>query len=197
MKCLIADDHWIVRKGMISIIENHFSELVFDQASSIAEIFSFLKKNQYSLLFLDFCYLDGTLKDVISEIKSISNPARIVVMSSSITYFDYLVIKPHVNVILSKHNTQASIISNLHKMFSSEESFMTSYHQPFFDKVDLLSDRELEIVKLIISGYGNKEMVNKLGLKENTISTMRKRAFDKLQIDNNVELINFFMQSVL
>jgi DNA-binding CsgD family transcriptional regulator len=60
-----------------------------------------------------------------------------------------------------------------------------------------LSDRELEIVKLIISGYGNKEMVNKLGLKGNTISTMRKRTFDKLQIDNNVELINFFMQSVL
>lgn len=52
-------------------------------------------------------------------------------------------------------------------------------------------------MKLIINGYGNKEMVNKLDLKENTISTLRKRAFDKLEIDNNVELINLFMQSVL
>lgn len=44
MNCLIADDHWIVRKGMISIMENHFSDLHFDQAGRISEIFSTLEK---------------------------------------------------------------------------------------------------------------------------------------------------------
>jgi DNA-binding NarL/FixJ family response regulator len=197
MNCLIADDHWIVRKGMISIMENHFSDLHFDQASRISEIFSMLEKKNCSLLLLDFFYTDGVLKKSISEIKSISNDAKIIVMSSSITYFDYLEIKDHVNAILSKQSSQAAIINCIQKVLFEDTSYINNYHQLFFDKVDLLSSRELEIVKLIINGYGNKEMVNKLDLKENTISTLRKRAFDKLEIENNVELINLFMQSVL
>lgn len=197
MNCLIADDHWIVRKGMISIMENHFSDLHFDQASRISEIFSMLEKKSCSLLLLDFFYADGALKKSIFKIKSISNNAKIIVMSSSITYFDYLEIKDHVNAILSKESSQAAIINCIQKVLIEGTSYINNYHQLFFDKVDLLSSRELEIVKLIINGYGNKEMVNKLDLKENTISTLRKRAFDKLEIENNVELINLFMQSVL
>jgi DNA-binding NarL/FixJ family response regulator len=196
MKCLIADDHWIFRKGMITVIENHFPELIFDQASGIKEIFSMIQKNQYSLLLLDFMYPDGTLKDVISEIKAITGSVKIIVMSSSITYFDYLEIKSHSNIILSKHVSPATLVRTFDTILSNDESFTVVYHQPFFDKVDLLSDRELEIVKLIIDGYGNKEMINKMGLKGNTISTMKKRAFDKLQVDNDIDLINFFMQSV-
>jgi DNA-binding NarL/FixJ family response regulator len=197
MNCLIADDHWVVRKGMISIVKNHFPDLIFDQACGISEIFLLLERKSYSLLFLDFLFADGALNKSIAQIKSISNNAKIIVMSSSVTYFDYLEIKNYINAIVSKQSTQASIIQSIEKVLLNDGSYENNYHQAFFNKVDLLSDRELEIVKLIFEGYGNKEMVNKLGLKENTISTMRKRAFDKLSLDNNVELINFFLQSVI
>ncbi|OOV19977.1 response regulator transcription factor [Flavobacterium sp. LM4] len=196
MNCLIADDHWIVRRGMMSIMENHFSDLYFDQAGRISEISSMLEKKSYHLLILDFFYADGTLKNSISNIKLISNNTRIIVLSSSITYFDYLEIKDHVNAILCKQSSQAAIINCVQKVLF-EGTYINNYHQLFFDKVASLSSRELEIVKLIINGYGNKEIVNKLDLKENTISTLRKRAFDKLEIENNVELINLFMLSVL
>jgi len=68
MNCLIADDHWIVRKGMISIMENHFSDLHFDQAGRISEIFSTLEKKSCHLLLLDFFYTDGALKKSILKL---------------------------------------------------------------------------------------------------------------------------------
>ena len=54
---------------------------------------------------------------------------------------------------------------------------------------DKLSNRENEIVKLLIKGEGNLEISNGLGIQMSTVSTYKNRVFEKLRINNLVELI--------
>ena len=56
----------------------------------------------------------------------------------------------------------------------------------------VLSDRELEIAKLMVKGLGNLEISNVLNLKSTTISTYKSRIFEKLEIDNLPALIHVF-----
>ena len=55
-----------------------------------------------------------------------------------------------------------------------------------------LSKREFEIVQLLIKGEGNLEISNKLEIQMSTVSTYKNRVFEKLKINNLVELIEKF-----
>ncbi len=54
--------------------------------------------------------------------------------------------------------------------------------------LDKLSDRELEVVEYLAMGFGAKEISQKMDLDITTVSTYRRRAFDKLQVKNFVEM---------
>jgi len=58
-----------------------------------------------------------------------------------------------------------------------------------FNPFDKLSKREIEIVKLLVKGDGNLEISNGLGIQMSTVSTYKNRVFEKLKINNLVELI--------
>ena len=53
-----------------------------------------------------------------------------------------------------------------------------------------LSTREIEVLKLILSGKKNKEIAEELEINEKTVSTYKTRLFKKLNVTNLVELIN-------
>ena len=54
--------------------------------------------------------------------------------------------------------------------------------------IDNLSNREYEISKLLVNGYGNLEIANKLNIQMSTVSTYKNRVFEKLNINNIVAL---------
>ncbi len=54
--------------------------------------------------------------------------------------------------------------------------------------IDLLSDRELEVVEYYAIGMGTKEIAQKMNLDMTTISTFRRRAFEKMDVQNAIEL---------
>lgn len=59
--------------------------------------------------------------------------------------------------------------------------------------IDALSDRELEVVEYVAIGMGAKEIANKMNLDITTISTYRRRAFEKLGVQNMIELKDKFL----
>lgn len=59
--------------------------------------------------------------------------------------------------------------------------------------IDLLSDRELEVMEYVAIGMGTKEIAQKMNLDITTISTYRRRAFEKLDVQNTIELKEKFL----
>jgi DNA-binding NarL/FixJ family response regulator len=58
--------------------------------------------------------------------------------------------------------------------------------------VERLSKREFQIFKLLAEGNGNIEISNSLNLKMSTISTYKKKIFEKLQVKNVVDLVRIY-----
>ena len=56
--------------------------------------------------------------------------------------------------------------------------------------LDQLSSRELEVSRYLVQGMGNQEICNRLNLQKSTVSTYKNRIFEKLNINNVVELIS-------
>jgi DNA-binding NarL/FixJ family response regulator len=55
-----------------------------------------------------------------------------------------------------------------------------------------LSNREVEVARLLIKGFGNMEIADMLSIKKSTVSTFKNRIFEKLEIDNLADLIDTF-----
>ena len=56
------------------------------------------------------------------------------------------------------------------------------------NKFKVLSDRESEIAMLILDGKKTNDIANKLNLKSNTISTVKKRIFEKVGVESSIQL---------
>jgi DNA-binding CsgD family transcriptional regulator len=54
-------------------------------------------------------------------------------------------------------------------------------------ELKILTDREKEIVQYLIEGHSTKDIADKLSIKSNTVSTIKKNAFSKLKVSNIVE----------
>ena len=92
-KCLVADDHWISRKGLIYTISKKFDNFTFDEASSLDEIIERLKENKYDLLLFDFDYSDNNIASRIELIMELAPEAKIVIITSLLTYFQFFTLK--------------------------------------------------------------------------------------------------------
>ena len=65
-------------------------------------------------------------------------------------------------------------------------------HSSDSHSVERLSKREFQIFKLLAEGNGNIEISNILNLKMSTISTYKKKIFEKLQVKNVVDLVRIY-----
>ena len=111
-----------------------------------------------------------------------------------------------INGFIEKHNETKTLIEAI-QCISMGESYMGNelkdrIIQNFSNKnnienrnmseiLDSITNRELEVIKLICDGCNSKEISNKLFISFNTVETHRKRIFQKLQIKNSIGLIRF------
>ena len=98
--------------------------------------------------------------------------------------------------VISKQADETKLIEAIVHLLNGNGTYFTCINQDVLQKVELLTERELQIAILISNGKGNKEIVLELNIKETTVSTFRKRIFEKLGVNNNIELANFFSGSV-
>jgi len=75
-----------------------------------------------------------------------------------------------------------------------ETEFVEEYEP---DYLNVLSQTEIEILKLLAQGIDNNQIANKLGYKENTIKTYRKKMLKKTWCENMAELLTFALKNGL
>jgi DNA-binding NarL/FixJ family response regulator len=92
--------------------------------------------------------------------------------------------------VRSVHHGQ--IWANSHQMTIAIEALSSSRHVQAVDAtgLNLLSTRELEVVRYLAQGLTNREIAGKLGLSQHTIKNYLFRVFDKLGVSSRVELLH-------
>lgn len=196
---LLADDHSLIRQGVVFIIEEMELDCEIYQGSNLHQTLEFINKFPIDIAIIDANFPDGNSLNVLPEIKKISPDTKILIFTGidegpqSLKY-----LTAGANGFLSKMNDEEEIKNAILKMVNSGAYISPITQALLIDSIRnpavsnpllLLTERELQIAKMYAEGQGNLEIANSLDVKQNTVSTLKKRIFDKLEIENIVELI--------
>jgi DNA-binding NarL/FixJ family response regulator len=194
---LIADDHDIVLVGTSIILESRVQNAVIDQAEDYPETLEKIAVKKYDLVILDINMPESKNKKMISEIRAIDPDIKILIFSAYEEEIAVQYIKEGANGYVSKLSKSEEISDAVNKVFSDGYYYPSSIVSQLFnespmDIIKNLSEREYEIFNLMVKGYGNLEISNKMGIQMPTISTYKKRIHKKLKTNNIADLIKLY-----
>lgn len=199
LKFLLADDHTIVRQGMQFIIEDLVEDFEIHTASSLHQIREQIKLHQFDIAILDAELQDGNSISIIPEFKQLQPDVKIMMFTSfEEENYSLKFINAGADGFLSKLSEESEIENAVSEMIQKGSYFppftrklleVSEQERNLFNPLNRLSERELQIAELYAKGAGNLEIANILDLKQNTVSTFKKRIFEKLKVDSLVELI--------
>jgi len=202
---LLADDHSLIRQGIVFLLEDMESEHVIFQASTRQTALESVRENPIDIAIIDAHFPDGNSLSILPEIKKIKPEIKILIFTGideNIHSLRYL--NAGADGFLSKMNEEEVIEEAIMKMISHGEYIspatqvllVSSMKNPnMLNPLSVLTERELQIAEMYAEGLGNLEIAGKLDVKQNTVSTIKRRIFDKLEIDNLVELIELIKNS--
>jgi two-component system response regulator FimZ (fimbrial Z protein) len=196
---LLADDHSVVRQGISMILKESYKDLTILHASDFEDALDILRKNTVYLIVLDISIPEGKGVQMVELVKEINADIKILVFSA---YEEDLYAMRYLKAGAEGYLNKLSSETEFKKAFKSmledgtymseaiKEKIITSSLKKKSDNpLDILSNREIEIARLLVKGEGNLEIANKLNLQNSTVSTYKNRIFEKLSISNTVALI--------
>lgn len=201
---LLADDHSLIRQGIIFLLEDLEINVKILQAANLQQTIDAVKTNSIDVAIIDAHFPDGNSITFLPELNEINPETKILIFTGIDEGANALkYINAGADGFLSKMSEEEEIKNAILKMIKEGE-YISSVTQALLlnslkngkplNALSLLTGRELQIAQMYAEGFGNLEIANKLNIKQNTVSTIKKRLFHKLEIENIVELIELFKQ---
>lgn len=197
LRVLVADDHGIVRIGMIQLIKEGWPQAVFTEAEDFQQLKEQIATAAFDLAVVDANMPNGTLQQAI-DYRDLKQPdLKILVFSSqdeNVYAMRYLEMgaQGFMNKLSSKSTVHRAIATMLQKgKYLSEEMKENvifnsgSKRKP----IENLSNRELEIASKLAEGQTITAIADTMHLHPSTVSTYKNRLFKKLNIESLAELI--------
>lgn len=188
-RIIIADDHSIVRMGLGSLIKQ-FGVNVVDEVSNCADLMSQLNNQAYTHLILDLIMPDGNALEIIENINSLYPNLTILIHTMQpIEVYGKILKKYKVHSYLYKGVSEFEIKKHIESFIKLENLSFSKQFDKDNNPFSSLAVRELEVLHYLLNGYRTKEISTTLGLKMNTISTIKAVIFDKVKADNFTHLL--------
>jgi DNA-binding NarL/FixJ family response regulator len=203
MRILIADDHAVVRRGLKEILADALPGVEFNEAGNGDEVMSHLGKTSISLLVLDISLPGRSGMDVLVEVKH-TYPRMPVIMLSCQPEEQYAVrcLRAGAAAYINKESAPEELVIATKKILSGGRYVSSSLAEKLIANLDdssgkasheQLSDREFEVMKMIVAGVPLTEIGDRLHVSVKTISTYRARIMEKMQMKSNPELTRYAM----
>lgn len=199
---LLADAHEIIRQGIRSIIKRISRKYKLIEANSCADIRQILSRQRVHYAIADVVLADGNMLFTAQDILKYSHQTKILVYTaSSEKLYARRLLEKGVKGYLCK-DTSVEELENAIRILLRNEIYLSPYLKetifkfPKADKenpIDTLSDRELAVVESLMLGTLPTEIAKRMDLNITTISTYRRRAFRKLNVQSIIELKDQFL----
>jgi two-component system, NarL family, response regulator len=183
VRILVADDHPYVRDGIVSLVTKEKDMQVVAQAEDGAEALALAKKLRPDILLLDLRMpqMDGL--NVITQIKTLNLPCKVVVLTTFESEHDvHQALKAGARGYLLKDTPRPMLIDAIRRVHLGETSIPSRISQKLVEKMNRpeLTGREFEILKHIADGNSNKGIAERLGITEGTVKTHVKSLLAKM-----------------
>jgi two-component system nitrate/nitrite response regulator NarL len=198
IKILIADDHVIFRDGLRKLLDSDDELTVVGEAAGGAGCIKMLAKLKPDILLLDLRMPDKSGLAVLEEVNFDTVPTRVIVLTAAEDDREVIrAMRLGARGVVLKQSATKVLLKSIHRVHAGEiwlDNRMTaevinafSVAAPRGEK-PLLSDREKEIVHLVVQGFRNKEIGVKLFISEQTVKNHLHNIFDKLGVSDRLEL---------
>jgi DNA-binding NarL/FixJ family response regulator len=197
-KILIADDHTIVRTGLIVLIKAMFFQVEIDECREGYTAWEKIQSNAYDLLILDITMPSTDLFTLVKKIFILKPNQKILILTMSSEQifakkYLQLGVKGFINKEANQSEINQAITSVLNNRRYLSARIRDSLTLEMLDSeakslFDTLSQRELEIMNYLIDGKNVSEIATMLSIHISTVSTHKANILQKLGVSNIIEL---------
>jgi two-component system NarL family response regulator len=190
---LIADDHEVVREGLVAMIDRQPGMRVVAQAADGAEAAALWRRHRPDITLVDLRMpaLDGV--GVITEVRAVNPRARVIIL----TTFDgdediYRGMRAGARAYLLKDAPRDELLGCIRAVHAGETFVPPLVAAKLAAQVssERLTVREREILELMGAGASNKAIARQLGISEGTVKTHVKSVLQKLEVASRTEAVS-------
>lgn len=208
IKIMLVDDHEMVREGVKQLIEFDGDIQVIAQASNGEDCLKLLRQEVPDILLLDVNMIGMNGIEVLQEIRKERIPVKVAMLTVH-NEVEYLVNLVDIGVegYILKDSSSAELVRAIKHIYQGE-----TYIQPDLipalnsrlvhrdedrEKIDALTKRELEVLKLVAKGHFNKEIAIQLDISERTVKNHISSIFRKIDVSDRTQAAVFAIKNNL
>jgi len=206
-RILIADDHAVVRRGLIQILSENFSGALFGEAANAQELLSKVQEHKWNLLTLDIGMPGRSGLDLLRDLRAAYPRLPVLILSvHSESQYARRALKAGAAGYLSKDAVPFELVSAVRKVLKGGRYVSPALAEQFATDLatdgkkpphEILSDRELEVLRMISLGKTITQIADDLALSPKTISTYRARILGKMDMTTTGDLIRYAVENHL
>jgi two-component system invasion response regulator UvrY len=206
MRALCIDDHAIFRQGVKQILQQYDREAKIGEAATARAAMELLRESRWDVVLLDLSLPDRSGLQLLGELKR-EQPDLPVVILTMHGDDEYAVraVRSGASAYVTKESAPEELITALRKVMSGgrymtpalAEKVAFAYASPGGSEKphQTLSERELEILRLIGAGRSLKEIAALLDLSVKSVGTYRSRVLEKMSMSTNADLIRYVIEN--
>jgi DNA-binding NarL/FixJ family response regulator len=207
VKIIVVDDHAVVRRGLIQILESMQEVNSVGEASNGNELIEMLKEDECDVVVLDISMPGKSGLDILKEIKAIKQNISVLILSiHPEEQYAVRALKAGASGYITKDSAPEELVTAVQRIMEGRKYIS----QPLAEKLantydisspklphEILSDREFEVFKMIASGNTVSNIAESLFLSVKTISTYQSRIYEKTGLKSRSEITLYAIKNGL
>lgn len=213
IKIVVVDDHQIVRDGISALLMKYNDIEIIGEASNGEEAITLLQSLKPYVLIIDIAMPKKDGIQASKEILEIHKDLNIIIFSSHAENENLSkAIEIGVKGILPKNTMREELVEAIYQVNEGKE-FISKYissaslfkfikektekENTISDLKNKLSEREIELLQLIVKGDTNKEIADKLFISQRTVEKHKSNIIKKLEMKSVVDLVKYAIKNKL
>ena len=196
---LVIDPSPIIQIGFKTLFKGSSKFELIECIDSIYDFKELIKLNNIDIIITELKLVDGDAYDILKSIRLMSKEIPVLVFTNKSQKLHAIdILKNGAIGYLSKNSKKRKIKETLEKIALQKFNFIetnsftrlkNNFNEDYNKiKMDSLSKREIQVLKLFIKGEKNVQISNKLNINQKTVSTYQGRIMKKLEVESKVEL---------
>lgn len=207
IRALIADDHAVVRRGLMELLKDEIPNISFAEARNSQEALELVERHPWEIVILDISMPGASGLDVLGELKKVR--PRLPVLFLSVhpeEQFARRAMKTGAAGYLTKESVPEELVKAVRKVLAGGRYISEGLTERLAWELgsefklsghEALSNREFQVLRMMAKGKAAKEIADELTLSVKTVSTYRARILLKLGLNSTAELIRYAIRNGL